>query len=99
MEAVPDYGGGHESENDTHLGMEDIDEEEGVDRFRNADSHPMAVLARSGKDLGIVELKDQLSSLPQEYSYFGATAKSAWAGPLHWRFNKPVRGIISVLIV
>lgn len=92
MDAVPDYGGGHESEDDTHLGMEDIDEDEAADRLKGADTQPMAVLARSGKDLGIVELKDQLSSLPQEYSYFGATAKSAWAGPLHWRFNKPVRG-------
>lgn len=89
MDAVPDCGGGDDSENETHLGMEDIDEEEaGLDRHRMSGHDPQPILARSGKELGIVELKDQLSSMPLEYSYFGATARSAWAGPLHWHFKR-----------
>lgn len=99
MDAVPDIGAADDWLNETHIGMEDIDEDEGVDPLRNADSQaPMAVLARSGKDLGIVELKDQLTNMPQEYSYFGATAKSAWAGPLHWRFNKPIKGTLQLIV-
>lgn len=90
MDAVPDYGGGDDSEmNETHLGMEDIDEEEGgIDRHGRQDHQLAPILAMNGKELGIVELKDQLSSLPLEYSYFGTTARSAWAGPLHWRFKQ-----------
>lgn len=90
MDAVQDdvdYGddSGH---NHTHLGMEDIDEDEGiVDRQRNMDGQPRPVLAHRGGEAEVAELRDQLSSMPLEYSYFGATARSAWAGPLHWRFK------------
>ena len=89
MDAVPDAVE-DDSFHDNHQGMEDIDEEEGgIDRHRNVENplNPVRIVAPSGKDLGIVELKDQLSTLPQEYSYFGATARSAWAGPLHWKFK------------
>lgn len=88
IDAVPDTCGGHESENETHLGMEDIDEDEGIDRHRNAEAqmNPVPILARSGKDVGIVDLKEMLSR--QDYSYFGAAVRSAWAGPMHWRLDK-----------
>lgn len=88
MDAVPDAYGGNDSENETHLGMEDIDEEEGIDRHRNGDGqlNPVPIFAPNGKDLGIVELKDQLNR--QDYSYFSVAVRSAWAGPLHWRLNK-----------
>ena len=88
MDAVPDSYGGNDSENETHLGMEDIDEEEGIDRHRNGDGqlNPVPIFAPNGKDLGIVELKDQLNR--QDYSYFSVAVRSAWAGPLHWRLNK-----------
>ena len=96
MDAVPDLGGGDFSDNETHLGgMEDIDEEEGgIDRHGRANGHDQQlapILAMNRNDLGIVELKDHLSSQPQEYSYFGATARTAWAGPLHWRFKQTAR--------
>ena len=96
MDAVPDLGYSNESQIDTHLGMEDIDEEDGVYRQRNDDGqlNPFAVVPHNGKQLGIVELKDQLSSLPQEYSYFGATARLAWAGPIHWRFKQGPKGCL-----
>ncbi|XP_046441319.1 condensin complex subunit 2-like [Daphnia pulex] len=88
MDAVPETYGGNDSENETHLGMEDIDEEEGIDRHRNGDGrmNPVPILAGNGKNLGIVELKDQLNR--QDYSYFSVAVRSAWAGPLHWRLNK-----------
>lgn len=88
MDAIPDTYGGNDSENETHIGMEDIDEEEGMDRHQNCDGqlNPVPILARNGKELGIVELKDQLNR--QDYSYFSAAVRSAWAGPLHWRLNK-----------
>lgn len=88
MDAVPETYGGNDSENETHLGMEDIDEEEGIDRHRNGDRrmNPVPILAGNGKNLGIVELKDQLNR--QDYSYFSVAVRSAWAGPLHWRLNK-----------
>lgn len=88
MDAVPEPCGGNDFENETHLGMEDIDEEEGIDRHRNGDGQlqPIPILARTGKDIGIVELKEQLSR--QDYSYFGAAVRSAWAGPMHWRLDK-----------
>ena len=87
IDAVPEAGFANDTEMDTHLGMEDIDEDEGSDRQLNgvSDLNPLSIGA---KQLGIVELKDQLSSLPQEYSYFGAAARLAWAGPLHWRFKQ-----------
>lgn len=89
MDAIPETCGGNESENETHLGMEDIDEDDGIDRHRNGEAqlNPVPILARNGKELGLVELKDHLSK--QEYSYFSSAVRSAWAGPLHWRLNKP----------
>uniref|UniRef100_A0A0P5QB78 Condensin complex subunit 2 n=1 Tax=Daphnia magna TaxID=35525 RepID=A0A0P5QB78_9CRUS len=88
MDAVPDTFGGNDSENEIHIGMEDIDEEEGMDRHRNGEGqlNPVPILARNGKELGIIELKDQLNR--QDYSYFSTAVRSAWAGPLHWRLNK-----------
>ena len=89
MDAIPETFGGDESLNETHLGMEDIDEDDGIDRHRNGEAqlNPVPILARNGKELGLVELKDHLSK--QEYSYFNSAVRSAWAGPLHWRLNKP----------
>lgn len=87
IDAVPEAGFANDTEMDTHLGMEDIDEDEGSDRQLNGVSN-LNPLSIGAKQLGIVELKDQLSSLPQEYSYFGAAARLAWAGPLHWRFKQ-----------
>lgn len=93
MDAVAEGYDGGDSVNDTNIGMEDIDEEDAIDRQRGAETqlNPVRILAAAGKDLGIVELQDQLSTMPLEYSYFGATAQSAWAGPLHWKFKQPVR--------
>lgn len=99
MDAAPDICAGNDSENETHQGMEDIDEDEGTDRHRNGDTqmNPLPILARNGKDLGIVELKDQL--IRQEYSYFSSTVRSAWAGPLHWRITKQAsKGIFLIKI-
>jgi len=80
MDAVPEPAGfASDTEMDTHLGMEDIDEDDIADRHQNRVPNVR---------LDVVDLKDQLSSLPQEYSYFGATARLAWAGPLHWRFKQ-----------
>jgi len=94
IDAVPEAGYANDTEMDTHLGMEDIDEDEGSDKQLNGASN-LNPLSIGAKQLGIVELKDQLSSLPQEYSYFGATARLAWAGPLHWRFKQgPKRNIL-----
>lgn len=89
MDAIQDYPGDDSGHNHTHIGMEDIDEDEGiVDRQRNgADGQHRPVLAHLGGVAEVAELRDQLSSMPLEYSYFGATARSAWAGPLHWRFK------------
>lgn len=88
MDAIPDTCGANESDNEVHLGMEDIDEDDVIDRQRNCETqlNPVPILARNGKEMGIVELKEQLSR--QDYSYFGTAIRSAWAGPLHWRLDK-----------
>ena len=91
MDAIPDTCGGNDSENETHLGMEDIDEDEGIDRNRNGEAHlqPVPISALTGKEMGIVDFKEHLSR--QDYSYFGAAVRSAWAGPMHWRLDKQTK--------
>ena len=94
IEAVADTNA-HESDDENHFGMEDIDEAAGdIDRQCNqaeAQLNPIRILAGIGKELGVVELKDKLSAMPLEYSYFGTAAKCAWAGPLHWKFKQGLK--------
>lgn len=97
LDAVPETCDANDSFNDTHIGMEDIDEDDGViDGHKNGEVplNPTRIIDAIGKDMGVVELKDQLSALPQEYSYFGVTARSAWAGPLHWKFRNIAKGLL-----
>ena len=100
MDAVPDLGAADDSDNEIHQGMDDVEEEVeiGMDRRGRGLGHDeQPILAGPGrKELNVVELKDQLSTMPLEYSYFGPTARSAWAGPLHWMIPRgPKRNFFS----
>ena len=38
----------------------------------------------------VANLKQRLTNIPNEYSYFDHGRLGAWAGPRHWKF-KPMR--------
>merc|ERR1719322_1037408 len=46
----------------------------------------------------VANLKQQLTSVPNEYSYFDNGRMGAWAGPKHWKFKPIAKGQLGVPI-
>ena len=73
-----DHGGGF-------FDHHDDDDEGGDDGANGAPKEPKAGL---GMQL-VANLKQKLTAVPNEYSYFDNGRMGAWAGPKHWKF-KPI---------
>ena len=59
----------------------------------NDNDDPATDESKENRGLGmelVANLKQRLTNIPNEYSYFDHGRLGAWAGPRHWKF-KPMR--------
>ncbi|XP_034255760.1 condensin complex subunit 2 [Thrips palmi] len=84
-EPIPDvdFGGGGGLDNN---GLESDDEE----FYAAPDALNRAAAKLARQPANVVDLKQHLSAVPLEYSYFQQSMMSLWAGPAHWKV-KPLR--------
>ena len=59
----------------------------------NDNDDPATDESKENRGLGmelVANLKQRLTNIPNEYSYFDHGRLGAWAGPRHWKF-KPMK--------